>query len=98
CTDHAATLALRSGGKLVSQAPTGDGDDNPDYLPARQLLYLASGKSATLHVLRVADDGGMTQIAHAPTSIGDRVVVVDRRGAAFVADSAGGQLIVVERP
>jgi DNA-binding beta-propeller fold protein YncE len=98
CTDHAATLALRAGGKLVSQAPTGDGVDNPDYLPGRQLLYLASGKAATLHVLRVANDGGLTQVAYAPTAAGGRVVVVDRRGTAFVADSAGGQLIVVEPP
>jgi len=98
CTDHAATLALRSGGKLVSQAPTGDGVDNPDYLPGRQLLYLAGGKTSTLHVLRVSDDGGLTQIATATTAAGGRVVVVDRRGTAFVADSAGGQLVVVEPP
>jgi len=98
CTDHAATLALRSGGKLVSEAATGDGVDNPDYLPSRQLLYLASGKTAALQVLRVADDGRLTQIASAPTATGGRVVVVDRRGTAFVADSAGGQLVVVEPP
>lgn len=98
CTDHAATLALKSGGKLVAEAQTGGGVDNPDYLPSRKLLYLASGKTATLHIFQVSEDGGLKPIATAPTASGARVVVVDDKGTAFVADSAGGQLVVVEPP
>jgi hypothetical protein len=98
CTDHGATLALKAGGKLVAEAPTGGGVDNPDYLPSRKLLYLASGKTATLHIFQVSEDGGLKPIATAPTAIGARVVVVDGKGTAFVADSAGGQLVVVDAP
>ncbi len=98
CTDHGATLALKAAGKLVAEAQTGGGVDNPDYLPSRKLLYLASGKTATLHIFQVSEDGGLKPIATAPTANGARVVVVDGKGTAFVADSAGGQLVVVDAP
>jgi hypothetical protein len=46
----------------------------------------------------VSDDGGLKPLATAPTANGARVVVVDGKGTAFVADSAGGQLVVVDAP
>ena len=72
--------------------------DNIDYDAARRLLYVASGKTATLTVLRAADDGALTKVATAPTAQGARVVVVDGAGKAYVADSTGGKVLVVAAP
>jgi hypothetical protein len=74
------------------------GRDNPDYLPSRRLLYIASGKTSTLSVFAVSPKGALEKIASAETAPGCKVVAVDAKGTAFLPDSAGGRLLVVKAP
>ena len=97
CTDRVSVLSTKTGA-LLSQTETGAGVDNPDYLPSRHLLYIASGKSSTLSVFSVSPKGTLDKVAGAETSAGCRVVVADNRGNAYVSDSAGGRLLVVKAP
>jgi len=97
CTDHVAVLSA-SNGSILASAPTGAGVDNIDYLPSRRLLYVASGKTATLTIFRVGADGSLKTVATAETAPGARVVMADAKGTAYLPDSAGGRLIVVEAP
>ena len=79
----------------LAQVETGAGVDNPDYLPSRRLLYIASGKTATLSIFAVSPKGALEKIASAETAPGCRVVAVDAKGTAFLPDSPGGRLLVV---
>jgi DNA-binding beta-propeller fold protein YncE len=97
CTDRVSVLSTKTGA-LLAQAETGAGVDNPDYLPSRHLLYIASGKTAALTVFAVAANGSLEKVAVAETAPGCRVVAVDGRGSAFLPDSAGGRLLVVKPP
>jgi DNA-binding beta-propeller fold protein YncE len=96
CTDGAVALDLARNGKPVGRLKTGGGVDNIDYLVKKKLLYVASAKGATLTIARVARDGALSPLLTLPTSKGARNPVVDANGTAYVADSAGGQLIVVK--
>jgi DNA-binding beta-propeller fold protein YncE len=98
CTNGVVTLDLAREGKVVSHLKTGAGVDNIDYFPPRSLLYIASAKDATLTIARVGDEGSLTAIAAMPTAEGARNPVVDGTGTAYVADSHGGQLIVIQPP
>ena len=47
-------------------------------------------------IARVADGGALGALADAPTAKGARNPVVDANGTAYVADTAGGRIIVVK--
>jgi hypothetical protein len=98
CTDGAVTLDLTHDGKVLGHIKTGKGVDNIEYVAGRKLLYIASRDDATLTVADVADGGALSAVATAPTAKGARNAVVDGMGTAYVADSAGGKLIVVRAP
>jgi DNA-binding beta-propeller fold protein YncE len=97
CTDGAAALDVVRG-KVVSRLKTGAGVDNIDYFPPRGLLYIPSGRDAKLTIAGVDDKGRLAVIAVAPSADGGRNAVVDGAGTAYVADSHGGRLIVIEPP
>jgi DNA-binding beta-propeller fold protein YncE len=98
CTDGAVALDLAHDGRVAGRLKTGAGVDNIDYAPGRKLLYVASGKTATLTLARVGDGGALEAVATAPTATGARVVISDASGKAWVADSNGGRLIAVMPP
>ncbi|HLK91974.1 MAG TPA: PQQ-binding-like beta-propeller repeat protein [Polyangia bacterium] len=98
CTDGAVAQDLGRHGKLVGRLKTGGGVDNIDYAAGPGLLLVASGRDATLTTARVAPTGALTSVATAPTAAGARCVVAAADGTAYVADSAGGRLIVVKPP
>jgi DNA-binding beta-propeller fold protein YncE len=98
CTDGAVALDLAHEGKRLGRIKTGKGVDNIEYVAARKLLYIASGEDATLTIASVADGGALATVATAPTAKRARNAVVDASGTAYVADSAGGKLIVVKPP
>jgi DNA-binding beta-propeller fold protein YncE len=93
CTDGAAALDLRHDGKVVGRVKTGAGVDNIDS--DGKYLYVASGRDGVLTLARIGDGGSLTVVSTAPTAKGARVVVVGG-GAAWVADSQGGQILVVK--
>jgi hypothetical protein len=98
CTDGAAARDLARAGKEVGRLKTAGGVDNIDYAPKRGLLFIASGLGATLTVARVGGTGTLSAVTSIPTAQGARCVVLGGEGTAFVADSAGGRLIVVKPP
>jgi DNA-binding beta-propeller fold protein YncE len=98
CTDGAVTLDLAHEGKVLGRLKTGGGVDNIDYSPERKLLYVAAREDGTLTLASVADGGALSVVATIPTAKGARNAVVDSAGTAYVADSAGGKLIVVKAP
>jgi DNA-binding beta-propeller fold protein YncE len=98
CTDGAVALDTAHEGKVLGRLKTGGGVDNIDYLPARKLLYVASREDGKLTVAKVGDDGTLAKVSESPTAKGARNAVVDAAGNAYVADTAGGRLIVVAAP
>jgi DNA-binding beta-propeller fold protein YncE len=98
CTDGAVTLDLARDGKVVGRLKTGGGVDNIDYHGPKRLLYVASAKDGTLTFARVAEGGALAAVGTVPTAKGARNPVVAAGGTAYLADSLGGKLIVVEPP
>jgi DNA-binding beta-propeller fold protein YncE len=98
CTDGAVAQDLARRGKPAGRLKTGGGVDNIDYAGAPGLLLVASGRDATLTTARVSPAGALTAIGSAPTAPGARCVVAASDGTGYVADSAGGRLIVVKPP
>ncbi len=93
CTDK--VVALDSKGAVVGQLETGGGVDNIDFVPGLRRLFVAAGKPGTLTVADVALDGKLSVLGTATTALGARVVVADAEGTGYVADSAGGRILVV---
>jgi DNA-binding beta-propeller fold protein YncE len=98
CTDGAVALDLAHDGKQVGRLQTGRGVDNIDYASKPALLLVAAGADGTLTFARVEKSGALTKLGAAPTAKGARCVVAGADGTAYVADSAGGRLIVVKPP
>jgi DNA-binding beta-propeller fold protein YncE len=98
CTDGAVARDLARAGKEVGRLKTTGGVDNIDCAAKRGLLFIASGLGATLTVARVSGTGALSAVTSIPTAQGARCVVVAPDGTAFVADSAGGRLMVVKPP
>jgi DNA-binding beta-propeller fold protein YncE len=104
CTDGAAVRDVAHGsaphveGQEVGRLKTAGGVDNIDYAAKRGLLFIASGLEATLTIARVDTTGALKAVASIPTAKGARCVVVATDGTGYVADSAGGRLIVVKPP
>ena len=98
CTDHLATLDIDHGGAVVGTLATGAGVDDISLLAARGLIYVGSGADATLRVVQVDARGGLSVIATAATSAGARNAVLDEAGRAYLTDSEGGHIFVVEAP
>lgn len=98
CTDGAVALDTAHDGKVLGRVTTGGGVDNIDFLAAKRLLYIASRADGKLTLVKVGDDGVLTKAAELPTAAGARNAVCDAAGTAYVADTAGGRLIVVPAP
>jgi DNA-binding beta-propeller fold protein YncE len=93
CTDQVLVLdGARNGAKLAA-LDTGAGVDNVDWLEARQLLYVAAGKAATLTVAHVADGGQLSVVSRGATGDGARNAVADASGDAYVVDRANARLL-----
>jgi DNA-binding beta-propeller fold protein YncE len=98
CTHGAVVLDLAHDGKQVGRIQTGHGVDNIDYAPKPGLLLIASGADGMLTFARVEKDGALNKLLATPTAPGARCVVAGPDGTGYVADSAGGRLIVVRPP
>ena len=96
CSDGVVALDYAHGGRILGRLKTGGGVDAIDYDGRKRLLYLASGKDAKLTVAHVTDAGVPAVTESVDTVKGGRSVVIDGQGNAYIADSAGGRLIVVK--
>jgi hypothetical protein len=97
CTDHVEVLDETSGATLA-KLDTGRGVDNLDYLPAKKLLYVASGEAGELSVLRVGDKGELSVFATGKTAARARNAVADANGNAYVVDPGAPALVVLAAP
>lgn len=95
CTDGAGVFDLAHGGKALGRIKTGGGVDTLEYDPRARRLFVAAGKDGTLTIARVTDGGALEVEATVPTAKGARNPVADAHGTVYVADSQGGQLLVV---
>lgn len=94
CTDGFVGLLLERNGFQVAGLVTGAGVDNPDILPGPKRLFAASGGTGMLSFVAYNDQGRLRLLRRLATAPGVRVVVADKRGKAFAADSAAGCLWV----
>jgi len=94
CTDGFVGLLLERNGFQVAGLVTGSGVDNPDILPGMKRLFAASGETGMLSFVAYNEQGRLRLLRRLATAPGVRVVVADRRGKAFAADSAAGCLWV----
>jgi len=95
CTDHVQVLDEAHDGAPLGKLDAGAGVDNLDYLASRGLLYVASGKAATVTIAHAEDGGQLAVVATGATAPGARNAVVDANGTAYVADAAGAQLFIL---
>ena len=94
CPNSIKLLDAGRSGAVLGELDIGAGADNIDYLEAQHLVYAAAGRAGRLTVAEVSESGALTKVWSAPVAEGGRVVVVDARGAAYVADSKGGRIVV----
>ncbi len=94
CTDGFVGLLLEKNGFQVPGLVTGAGVDDPAIVTPLRRLFAASGGTGTLSFVEYTDDGRLRLLRRLATAPGVRVVVADKRGKAFAADSAGGCLWV----
>jgi len=94
CTDHIQALDAGANGSLLGKLDTGPGVDNIELSSETRQLYVAAGKAARLTVAHVGAHGAMTVLATVDTREGARNAVADAMGNAYIADSAGANLLV----
>jgi len=94
CTTSVKLLDAGGGGAILGELEVGAGTDNIDYLEARHRVYVAAGQTGTITVAEASEGGSLRPVWSAPAAAGGRVVVVDSRGTAYVADSKLGRLVV----
>jgi len=92
CTDGFVVLLLERNGFQLAGLVTGDGVDNPAIVPELRRLFAAAGRSGTLSFVAYDDAGRLSLLRRLATAPGVRVVVADKRGKAFAADSASGRI------
>jgi DNA-binding beta-propeller fold protein YncE len=98
CTDHLAVLDGGHEGAIVANLPNGGGVDNIDFVASRRLLYVASGKSGKMQIVKVDDKGQLTIVATATTADRARNAVADDKGGSYVIDPAGPRLLAFPAP
>jgi hypothetical protein len=92
CADGFVGLLLERNGFQVAGLVTGAGVDGPDIVPGFKRLFAASGETGMLSFVAYTEVGRLQLLRRLSTAPGVRVVVADKRGKAFAADSAGGRI------
>jgi hypothetical protein len=96
CTSGVVAFSLEHENMKVDAASTGEGVDNPAIVVGLKRVFAAAGAAGTLSVFAYSPAGKLTPVGTFATARGVRVVVADRTGKAFAADSANGRIWVVE--
>jgi hypothetical protein len=95
CADHVAMLDAAHDGRILSKVDTGDGVDAITWDSGLHRLFVGSAGAGKLSVVAVGADGALSVVRSVPTAPGARNAVVDRKGNAFLTDSAGGRILVL---
>jgi DNA-binding beta-propeller fold protein YncE len=88
-----SVLDVQHGGKLLGSVASGAGVDVIAYDAKRSHVYLPGARSATMAIVRIAEDGTPSVLATVRTAGGAHCVTADDRGFAWVCDPKGGRLL-----
>lgn len=97
CAEGGAdTLDLARNGAVKDRFRFGAGTDIVAYNAGLQHLYVPASKTGEMAVVKVADDGRMTQIAAVPTAAGAHCAVADDHRQVWICDPKGGKVLVMK--
>jgi hypothetical protein len=97
CAEGGAdTLDLARNGAVKDRFRFGAGTDIVAYNAGLQHLYVPASKTGEMAVVKVADDGRMTQIAAVPTAVGAHCAVADDHRQVWICDPKGGKVLVMK--
>jgi hypothetical protein len=95
CTSGLVAFSLDREDAQVGAGATGEGVDNPSIAVGLKRVFAAAGTAGALSIFEYGQDGGLSPLRNWKTASGVRVVVADKLGKAFAADSAGGRIWVL---
>jgi hypothetical protein len=95
CTTKTEVLDAGHDGAILGSVDTGDGVDDLDYVAATHTVYIGAAKDARLTIAALDAKGALNAIVVVPTKQGARNPVVAVDGSVYLANSGGGELIVV---
>jgi DNA-binding beta-propeller fold protein YncE len=95
CTTKTEALDAGHDGAILGSVDTGDGVDDLDYVAATHTVYIGAGKDAKLTIAALDAKGALSPIVVVPTKQGARNPAVAADGSVYLANSQGGELVVV---
>ncbi|HEY4184566.1 MAG TPA: hypothetical protein VGP07_05820 [Polyangia bacterium] len=95
CADQVLVMDAGHQGRELARLATGDGVDNIFFVEGRHELYVGAAHAARLTVARVDARGALAVVAKVPTAAGARNPVATDDGVAYLTDSPGGAILVV---
>ncbi|SRR5579871_1510119 len=99
CAEGKATVVDLATGRMLSTAQTGPDVDSIGYSPTLGHLYVPSGGSADLSILKVGSDGKLTLLGKVPTAADAHTAAVDPvTNSVFVGAPEHGALLVIRDP
>jgi hypothetical protein len=96
CAEGRAVSLDTASGRILDRFDAGDGVDIIDYDPNLRHLYLPGGRSETMAILAVSNEGKFRLVETVTTAAGAHCVVSDGAGHVFVCDPKKGRLLIVE--
>jgi DNA-binding beta-propeller fold protein YncE len=96
CSEGKAVSMDTHDGKIISSVSSGNGVDIIAYNHHLKHLYMPGGKSATMAIISVADDGSLKLLQTVPAAEGSHCVTTDQSNTAFVCDPKHGSLLVIK--
>jgi DNA-binding beta-propeller fold protein YncE len=92
----AVSMNVAHDGKIISSVTSGNGVDIIAYNHHLKHLYMPGGKSATMAIISVTDDGNLKLLETVPAAEGSHCVTTDQTDSAFVCDPKHGSLLVIK--
>ena len=96
CAEGGAdVLGLAHGGAIEDRFRFGAGTDIVAYSPSLHHLYVPASKTGRMAVVRVANDGKLSQLGAVTTAQGAHCAVADDKDQVWICDPKAGGLLVV---
>jgi hypothetical protein len=92
----AISMDVAHDGKIISTVTSGSGVDIIAYNHQLKHLYMPGGKSATMAIISVSNEGNLKLLQTVPVAEGSHCVTTDQNADAFVCDPKHGSLLVIK--
>jgi DNA-binding beta-propeller fold protein YncE len=96
CSEGKAVSMDTHDGKIISTVTSGNGVDIIAYNHHLKHLYMPGGKSATMAIISVSDNGNLKLLKTVPAAESSHCVTTDQNATAFVCDPKHGSLLVIK--